>query len=68
MENIVLNIEGMMCQGCVAGCKMALEDVAGVESVEVSLERKQAKVVCDGTRAKEEDLVAAVVEAGFTVV
>ena len=39
-----LNIEGMMCAHCQAHVKKALEGVAGVTQVEVSLEDKTATV------------------------
>ncbi len=60
----VVEIEGMMCQHCVAHVTKALSAVPGVESVEVSLEEKQAAVT--GT-ASQEALTAAVVDAGYEV-
>lgn len=67
MKTIEIPVEGMMCQGCVAACKMALEDVAGVSSVAVSLEEKKAVVEYDESRASREILAKAVEEAGFKV-
>ena len=40
-----IKVEGMMCMRCVAHVKSALENTAGVRSVEVSLEEKRATVV-----------------------
>ena len=62
----VLDVEGMMCQHCVAHVNKALSGLEGVEAVEVSLEGKTATV----TLAKEvaDDLLAkAVVDAGYEV-
>ena len=59
-----LNIEGMMCQHCVAHVKKALEGVPGAETVEVSLERNNAVVT--GT-ADPEAMKAAVADAGYEV-
>ncbi|MEG0797385.1 MAG: heavy metal-associated domain-containing protein [Acidaminococcaceae bacterium] len=66
MKKIILRIEGMSCQGCVAGAKMALEEVLGVNQVEVSLEEKNAKVWYDETIVQVVDLTEAVAAAGFS--
>ncbi len=63
METIVLSVDGMMCQMCVKHVTKALEGVAGVESVVVSLENKNATVT--GKNLNKDSLVAAVVEAGY---
>ncbi|MDO5733895.1 MAG: heavy metal-associated domain-containing protein, partial [Eubacteriales bacterium] len=39
-----VKIEGLKCMNCVAHAEKALQGLAGVESVEVSLERKEATV------------------------
>ena len=62
----VLDVEGMMCQHCVAHVNKALSGIEGVEAVEVSLEGKTATV----TMAKEvadDVLTKAVVDAGYEV-
>ena len=62
----VLDVEGMMCQHCVAHVNKALSGLEGVEAVEVSLEGKNATV----TLAKEvadDVLTKAVVDAGYEV-
>ena len=62
----VLDVEGMMCQHCVAHVNKALSGIEGVEAVEVSLEGKTATV----TLAKEvaDDVLAkAVADAGYEV-
>ena len=62
----VLEVEGMMCQHCVAHVNKALSGLEGVEAVEVSLEGKTATV----TLAKEvadDVLTKAVVDAGYEV-
>ncbi len=62
----VLDVEGMMCQHCVAHVNKALSGIDGVEAVEVSLEGKTATV----TLAKEvadDVLTKAVVDAGYEV-
>lgn len=63
MKEYVISVEGMMCMHCVARVKAALEKVAGVESAEVSLENKSAKVTASSATAEE--LVEAVKAAGY---
>lgn len=68
-ENIMkktLKVEGMMCQHCVAHVTKALQAVAGVEEVEVNLKKKTA-IVSSQTEISNETLMAAIVEAGYTV-
>jgi len=61
----LLTVEGMSCGHCVMHVKSALEDVAGVKSVEVDLLKKSAMV--DGEALSEAALKAAVAEAGYRV-
>ena len=61
-----LKIEGMMCPNCVKHVTRALEGVAGVTGVEVSLEDKRA-VVTAGSEVTDEALKAAVTDAGYEV-
>lgn len=62
----VLDVEGMMCGKCQAHVQKALEGVAGVTAVEVSLENKQATVTMENEIA-DETLSSAVTEAGYEV-
>ena len=62
----VLDIEGMMCQHCVAHVNKALSGVEGVEAVEVSLENKNAAVTLAADVA-DDVLTKAVVDAGYEV-
>jgi copper chaperone CopZ len=57
-----LHITGMNCQHCAQAVDEALAEVAGVDGVEVSLERGQAQVAGD---ADVESLIAAVAEEGY---
>ena len=61
-----LKIEGMMCQHCVQHVSKALQGVKGVDKVEVSLEKKEARV--SGTEPlSDAELKAAVKDAGYDV-
>lgn len=59
-----LEIKGMTCQNCVKHVKNALENVEGVESVEVTLEPGFAKVQ-HTSQVATADLVDAVDEEGY---
>lgn len=62
----VLDVEGMMCAKCQAHVQKALEGIAGVSAVEVSLEDKTARVTMESNIA-DEKLAEAVTEAGYEV-
>ncbi len=61
-----ITIEGMMCSHCTGRVQKALEEVAGVESVVMSLEEKTAQVTLK-TDVADEVLKAAVTDAGYEV-
>ena len=58
-------VEGMSCQGCVKSVTGAVRALAGVESVDVSLERGTATVAYDAVAVKPAAIVAAIEAAGF---
>ena len=62
---ITINIDGMSCMHCVASVNNALQDLDGVNSVEVSLEQKNAVVEFDDTKLSAEDLINTVEDIGF---
>lgn len=61
-----ISIEGMHCQHCVAAVNEALQAVAGVTSVAVSLENNNA--VVEGASLDDATLKAAVEDTGFDVI
>lgn len=66
MRDVTLTVSDMACEGCVETVTEALEGVPGVEGVEVSLERGEARITADeGT--SDGDLATAVEDAGYTV-
>ena len=64
MKEKKLNVEGMMCEHCVAHVTKALEGVKGVKNVRVSLDEGTA-VVDAGLLVSDKALVTAVEEAGY---
>lgn len=64
VRKMTVKIEGMMCGHCKAHVEEALAKLGGVESFEVSLEKKEATV--NGSVAADA-VKAAIVAAGYTV-
>jgi Copper chaperone len=63
MAKTVLKIEGMSCKMCSGKVDEALKNVSGVTDVEVDLKKGTAIITHDN--AKEDDLISAVLDAGF---
>jgi copper chaperone len=65
METVELKVEGMDCQGCVKSVTRMLTGVAGVQSVDVSLEEARARVTFDPAKSGLADFKKAVERAGY---
>lgn len=65
--NKTMIIEGMMCEHCTGRVQKALKEIAGVESVTMSLQNKSAELVVSA-KVEDEVLKAAVTDAGYEVV
>ena len=65
METVELKVEGMDCQGCVKSVTRMLTGVAGVQSVDVSLEEARARVTFDPAKSGIADFKKAVERAGY---
>lgn len=65
MENTVIRIGGMSCQGCVKNITGVLTAMAGVSSVDVSLEAAEGRVAFDPQVVSRDALVTAIEDAGF---
>jgi len=66
-ETIQLGVEGMSCQHCVKAVKSSVAALPGVESVDVSLERKLVTVAYDPAKVGRPAMKAAIEDAGYTV-
>jgi len=67
MQSMNINIEGMSCQHCVRAVTNAVSALAGVASVEVSLEKKLAAVAFDPSRVGFQAIKEAIEGEGYTV-
>ena len=65
METVELKVEGMDCQGCVKSVTRMLSGVAGVETVDVSLEQGRARVTYDPAKAGPAAFKRAIERAGY---
>ena len=65
-ENRNYSVAGMTCGHCVASVEEEVSEVAGVESVDVDLD--SGRLTVSGEGFSDDDVRAAVVEAGYEVV
>ena len=65
METTVLKVTGMSCGGCVKSVTKVLLELPGVDQAEVSLERGEAVVGYDPSKATRQDMQRVIDEAGF---
>ena len=65
MNKTVLKVSGMSCGGCVKSVTSVLKSLAGVVSVDVSLEKAQAVVEFDPAVLGRVQMAQAIVDAGF---
>jgi copper ion binding protein len=61
-----INVEGMMCEHCVAHVKKALEGIEGVSKADVSLANKNAILTLE-KEVSDETIKKAVEDAGYNV-
>lgn len=66
LKEIVWHIPDIECEGCVRSIHHALDDIEGVQQVEVDLLRKTVRVVFDATTVEAAQLQRALEAAGFT--
>lgn len=64
-RTIVLSVPDMYSPACPVLARKALQKVLGVQDVQASLERKEARVVFDDTKTSADKLVETTKHAGF---
>lgn len=65
METITLKIDGMTCGGCVKSVQRVLNELAGVQQAEVSLNPAQAIITFNSAEISTAALIEAIEDAGF---
>jgi copper chaperone CopZ len=63
VKNIIVNIGGMSCDGCVRSVRNALSRLPGVTLVDVAI--GSAKLTLDNAVSSEDDIARALHRAGF---
>jgi copper chaperone CopZ len=66
MKEVIWHTPDIECEGCVRSIHRALDDVEGVQQVEVDLLQKTVRVVFDPRRVQEAQLQHMIEAAGFT--
>lgn len=64
-QTVTLAVPGMTCAACPITVKKALTKVAGVNKIDVNLDRREARVTFDDAKANVEALRRATKDAGF---
>ncbi|MFN3914869.1 MAG: mercury resistance system periplasmic binding protein MerP [Aquabacterium sp.] len=64
-QTVTLSVPDMNCAACPITVKKALTKVAGVSKIDVNLDRREAKVTFDDTKANVEALTRATKDAGY---
>ncbi|XP_066286595.1 copper-transporting ATPase 1-like [Branchiostoma lanceolatum] len=65
-STVVIGVEGMHCKSCVRKIEDAMADHAGLHSIKVSLENKNANVSYDASQTNPESLARGIAFEGFT--
>ena len=68
MQTVILNVEGMSCDGCVKSVEQALKALDGVGAVNVNLAEKSVEILYDVEKQSVQTLTAAIENTGFDVV
>ncbi|MGA2639956.1 MAG: copper chaperone CopZ [Spirochaetia bacterium] len=63
-----LNVQGMSCQHCVHAVKSSVSALAGVDTVEVSLEKNLVTVGFDPGKTTLQSIKTAIEDQGYSVV
>ena len=64
-QSVALSFPDMNCAACPITVKMALRKVSGVSKIDVSLDRREARVTFDDAKVNVEALTRATKDAGF---
>ena len=68
MSTVTLSVSGMTCEHCVRAVKQEVGEISGVTQVDVELGTPSTVTVQSTEPISQQDLVAAINEAGYEVV
>ena len=64
---VVLNVDGMTCEGCENAIKAGIESLDGIDAVESSHEEGWTKVKYDKSLTSVEDIEGKITDTGYVV-
>ena len=64
---VVINVDGMTCEGCENAIKAGVESLEGIAEVESSFEEGWTKVKYDKAVTSAEDIEGKITDTGYTV-
>jgi copper chaperone len=64
---VVINVDGMTCEGCENAIKAGVESLEGIAKVESSFEEGWTKVKYDKALTSAEDIEGKITDTGYTV-
>ena len=67
LVEVVINVDGMTCDGCENAIKAGVESLDGIASVESSHEEGWTKVKYDKAVTSVEDIEGKITDTGYTV-
>ncbi len=65
LETVRLDVSGMFCGGCAVATRAALQKLAGVKKVEVSLKDRSAVVTYEPSKVNHAQMLEAIRRVGF---
>ncbi|MFQ5450491.1 MAG: heavy-metal-associated domain-containing protein [Nitrospinaceae bacterium] len=68
MTSNTIKVEGMSCDHCVQTIKKAVNEIPGIEKVEVDLEKKEVRVDFDEGKTDLHNISAMITGVGYEVV
>ena len=68
MKNVLYNVKGMHCKSCETLIKDSLEEIDGVQKVDVSHERGYVKVTFDEKKVNEDKIQSAIKKEGYEAI
>ncbi len=68
MTNIILKIEGMTCNHCKMNVTKTVQNLKGVVSVDVDLEKKQAKIEFNEQDLDVDQIIETIDEIGYKAI
>ena len=67
MKQELIKVEGMTCQHCVQTIMKALKKIPGLNTIDVSLDKKEVNVRFDENETNLQEITKKIVEVGFEI-